>query len=133
MKRGRIRERIAWMNRWAEHHRKRTFALTTGMLSALFLLCLVFSLGGNKELGDDSLMSGIADVKPMFDGIEQIQHVKSYHISQEQLLIQQGQAIRRELDSLVHLPRRTHEDSVRIIVRYRQLEMIVKNLKQSAS
>ena len=40
-----------------------------------------------------------------------------------------GKAIKHELDSLVSLPFKTKKDSTEIIIRYRQLEMIVRNLK----
>ena len=40
-----------------------------------------------------------------------------------------GKAIKHELDSLVSLPFKTKNDSTEIIIRYRQLEMIVRNLK----
>ena len=40
-----------------------------------------------------------------------------------------GKAIKHELDSLVSLPFKTRKDSTEIIIRHRQLEMIVRNLR----
>jgi hypothetical protein len=44
-------------------------------------------------------------------------------------LAARGQLIKKELDSLVKIPEKSHDDSVRIIVRYKQLEVIVGELK----
>ena len=43
-------------------------------------------------------------------------------------LTNRGQKLKHELDSLVHLPIKTHKDSVDIMVKYRQLEIVVKAL-----
>jgi hypothetical protein len=74
-------------------------------------------------------MSGIAPVNPMFRGLQRIQDAKSYQVSQMEGLALKGKAIKHELDSLVSLPFKTKKDSTEIIIRYRQLEMIVRNLK----
>ena len=43
----------------------------------------------------------------------------------------EGQAIKHELDSLIAIPDKSHEDSIGIIRRYGYLENIVKSLKQN--
>ena len=44
--------------------------------------------------------------------------------------IEQGQALKHELDSLVRMPRKTHDDSLQIVIKYKQLELIVNNLEK---
>ena len=77
----------------------------------------------------ERIMSGIAPVNPMFRGLQRIQDAKSYQVSQMEGLALKGKTIKHELDSLVSLPFKTKKDSTEIIIRYRQLEMIVRNLK----
>ena len=42
-----------------------------------------------------------------------------------------GKEIKHELDSLVNIPLKTHDDSVQIVIKYKQLEMIVRNLENN--
>ena len=124
------RERIAKANAWADGHRKETAAITIACLTLLLVIGTIstFSEAGEDEQ-DSNFMSGIAPVNPMFRGLQHIQDAKSYQVSQMEGLALKGKAIKHELDSLVSLPFKTKKDSTEIIIRYRQLEMIVRNLK----
>ena len=84
---------------------------------------------GTEDWHEGNFMSGIAPVNPMFRGLQRIQDAKSYQVSQMQGLALRGKAIKHELDSLVSLPFKTRKDSTEIIIRHRQLEMIVRNLR----
>lgn len=125
-----ISEKIAKANAWADGHRKKTAAIT---IACLTLLLVIGSISTFSETGEDkqesNFMSGIAPVNPMFRGLQRIQDAKSYQVSQMEGLALKGKAIKHELDSLVSLPFKTKKDSTEIIIRYRQLEMIVRNLK----
>ena len=99
--------------------------------------CLLFSLiiGAFLTLGTDSdkndnFMTGVEPVEPMFIGMQQIQNAKAYHISQMEQMARDGQRLKHELDSLVILPHKTHDDSLQIVIRYKQLELIVNNLEK---
>ena len=74
-------------------------------------------------------MSGIEDVQPMFQAIQQIQDTKYNQKQQFSQLVMRGKEIRMDLDSLLQIKSKTHQDSVRILVSYRQLEIIARNLK----
>ncbi len=124
------RERIAKANAWADGHRKETAAITIATLTLLLVIGTVSSLSDTPEDKQESnFMSGIAPVNPMFRGLQRIQDAKSYQVSQMEGLAMKGKVIKHELDSLVNLPFKTKKDSTEIIIRYRQLEMIVRNLK----
>ena len=66
----------------------------------------------------------------MFDGFHRIQNAKNYQDGQVTGMISDGQRLKRELDSLVAMPYKTHDDSAAIIVKYHQLEYIVKQIKK---
>lgn len=76
-------------------------------------------------------MATIANMTPLFDGFRTIQANKDMHRSTLLELTAKGQSIREELDSMIALPYKSHADSVRIVQRYRQLEGIVKSLKNN--
>jgi hypothetical protein len=126
--RWRLRERIDYANRWALRHKGKTLGWTVGLLFSSLFVGLILSLCQTEEVEQNPL-TGIEKVRPMFDGLQSIQDRKTYQIRQMEGLAARGQLIKEELDSLVKLPEKSHEDSARIIIRYKQLETIVVELK----
>ncbi|MCI1682820.1 MAG: hypothetical protein LKI39_09725 [Bacteroides sp.] len=124
----RLRERIDYANRWALRHKGKTLGWTVGLLFSSLFVGFILSLCQTEEVEQNPL-TGIEKVKPMFDGLQSIQDRKTYQIRQMEGLATRGQLIKEELDSLVKLPEKSHEDSARIIIRYKQLETIVVELK----
>ena len=127
-KKTRCRERIERANAWAEQNKGRTAALTVGTLFLLLVIGSVMTLSGNDE-PEMNIIEGIAEVNPMFQGLQQIQDTKAYQLSQVEKLTVKGQSLKRELDSLIRMPVKSHEDSLQIIIKHRQLELIVNNLE----
>lgn len=138
----RLAGRIRLANIWAKKHPRRTFAYVTGSL--LFVLVANIAVdslfGKSNELNELSAHSGktnsnelsaIAPVDPMLEGFRTIQANKTVHRSTLMDLTAKGQFLHEELDSLIALPHKTHADSVHIIQSYRQLESIVKSLKNN--
>lgn len=123
----RLAGRIRLANIWARKHPKRTFACVTGVLSLLLVCSLVTGRGSSNR---DSMVkpdiNGIASMEPLFQGFRTIQSNKGLHRATIQELADSGRAIRRELDSLIAMPRKTHGDSLRIVRQYKRLENIVK-------
>ena len=127
-KKTRCRERIEKANRWAELNKGRTAAMTVGTLFLLLIIGSVMTLTGKDE-PEMNIIDGIAEVNPMFQGLQQIQDAKAYQLSQVEKLTMRGQALKRELDSLIHVSVKSHDDSLQIIIKHRQLELIVNNLE----
>lgn len=123
----RLAGRIRLANIWARKHPKRTFACVTGVLSLLLVCSLVTGRGSSNR---DSMVkpdiNGIASMEALFQGFRTIQSNKGLHRVTMLELADSGRAIRRELDSLIAMPRKTHGDSLRIVRQYRRLENIVK-------
>ena len=76
-------------------------------------------------------MGGIADMQPLFTAFRNIQAGKERHRQTLMELTAKGAAVREELDSMIAIPVKTHADSVRIILRYKQLENIVESLNNN--
>lgn len=122
-----LKERIAALNKLASLHPKRTAALTIGALTLSFAVNLMLSTSEPKETTPD--FGNIADVQPMFEGMQQIQSAKTMGQRIVVGFVDEGQRLRRELDSLVALPIKSHTDSVQIVAKYKRLEKIVDKLK----
>ena len=127
-KRFRLRERIGKANQWCEQHKGRTASFTMGaLLISLVAGVLTCLLEGDEE--HEPRFDSIAIVSPMFNGMRRIQENKDYQVSQVEKMTMRGKEIKHELDSLVNIPLKTHDDSVQIVIKYKQLEMIVRNLE----
>lgn len=117
--------RIRLANIWARKHPKRTFACVTGTLS-LLLVCSLVMNNSKPDNVDEQGISAIASMEPLFQGFRTIQSNKGLHRATMLELADSGRAIRRELDSLIAMPKKSHGDSLRIVRQYRRLENIVK-------
>ncbi|NPD82991.1 hypothetical protein HPS57_13560 [Prevotella sp. PINT] len=125
----RLAARIRLANAWAMKHPGRTFACVVGSL--LFVLCgdiLVNSQTVKTKAIDVSI---IGNIEPVIQGFHAIQSNKNVHRQTLFGLTDKGQAIKRELDSLIAKPQKSRADSIRIIRQYKRLESIVKSLKNN--
>lgn len=124
----RLAARIRKANSWATRHPRRTFGYVVGSL-VMILVCDIIVAGALMESKEPGLQT-IAKVEPVFSGFRTIQANKDAQRRRLMEFTGDGQAVKRELDSLMAVPHKTHADSIGIIRRYRQLEYIVKSLKQ---
>lgn len=125
----RLAARIRLANSWATKHPKKTFGYVAGTLLIVLLVDVAFT-GARAEMNNPDIVR-IANVEPIFNGFRTIQANKDAHRKTVLELATQGQTIRQELDSLIHIPVKTHSDSISIMKKYGQLEQIVKSLKQN--
>ena len=118
----RLAGRIRLANIWARKHPKRTFFL---LASTVAIDSMTLS---DKREPD---VSSIAQLEPIFSGFRTIQTNKSVHRSTLTKLTHEGQLLREELDSLIAIPRKSHQDSIHIVQSYNRLESIVKSLQNN--
>lgn len=122
-----IKEKIAKANAWADANKKRTSCITIGILLLSLIVGSWLTLTASQN--EATMLSGLSDVQPMFDGMQRIQRVKNLQVEQTTELTNKGKQLKHELDSLVALPVKTHKDSTDIVVKYRQLEIVVDCLE----
>ena len=127
----RLAARVRLASSWAAKHPKRTSACVVGVLAAVLALNLF--PGGKEDKAGNTGMGMIADMEPVFRGFRTIQANKDIHRQTLEELTARGQEIRHELDSMIALPRKSHVDSAGIVKRYRQLENIVRFIKNNGS
>mgnify|MGYP001030459253 CR=1 FL=1 len=128
-RRYRVAARIRKANSWAKRHPRRTF----GYVVCSLLLILAFDIiitGARMESQEPNLQS-IVKVEPVFNGFRTIQRGKEDQRRRIAEMAGDGQALKHELDSLIAITDKSHDDSIAIIQRYRQLEQIVKSLKNT--
>ena len=121
-----FKDKIAKANQWADKHKKRVSVITISMLMLSLIIGSWLTLTSTYNEAD--MLSDSTEVKPAFDGIRRIQRLKSMQVDQTVELTNKGQQLKHNLDSLVRLPIKSHQDSVDIVVKYRQLELVVKYL-----
>ena len=124
-----VRERVAKANKWADENRGDTMLITVGCLLFSLIIGAFLTLGTDSDK-TDNFMTGVEPVEPMFIGMQQIQNAKAYQVSQVEEMARKGQTLKHELDSLVRMPHKTHDDSLQIVIKYKQLELIVNNLEK---
>ena len=125
----RLAARIRMANGWATRHPKRTFLYVVGSL--LFILVGDMMVAGIRAEMKEPNVNMIANVEPIFNGFRTIQANKEAHRKTILDMTTKVQTIRHELDSMIAIPTKSHEDSIGIIRRYNQLDNIVKSLKQN--
>ena len=117
----RLAARIRLANRCAAKHPK--------TLLLLLVSTVAIDSGNGKQSEPD--VSSIAAMEPVFQGFRTIQANKDIHRSVLTDMTVKGQLLRHELDSMIAIPVKSREDSLRIILKYRQLENIVKSIKNN--
>ena len=127
-KKAKLRERTEKANRWAESHKRQTAIMTVGSLFMLLVLGTVMSFFGG-EGQEENIMDGITPVNPMFRELQRIQDGKAYQTAWLDKMALDGQQLKRQLDSLIRIPDKTHDDSLKILIKHKQLEIIVDNLE----
>ena len=102
--------------------------MTIGSLLVMLVIGSLMTFTEENE-PQGNVIEGIAVVNPMFQGLQLIQDNKTYQLSQMENLTMRGKKLKHELDSLIHIPLKSHDDSLQIIIKHRQLELIVNNLE----
>ena len=111
-----VKNKIEKSNQWASENRKTFFALVVSTDATQM------DFSGKSE--------SIENIQPIMNGLRQIDERKKSEKIEIKQLTDKGVAIHKELDSLLAIDVKSHEDSVRIIQDYRQLENIVNFLKK---
>ena len=104
------------------------FAFVTTAISILYDLTKKPSSDGSLDLSSKN--TPIENIQPMMNGLRQIEDTKKSTKLEIKQMTDNGVLIHKELDSLLAIENKSHEDSVRIVQDYRQLQNIVNFLKK---
>ena len=126
----RLRKQVDKANVWATNHLPRTITFTIVALSLSLAIGVVLTVTEDDNPADPAF-DEIASVTPMFEGMRRIQANKNYQMAQMEDLTYRGNDLKHELDSLIRIPNKSHDDSVQIVIKVKQLEIIVENSARS--
>lgn len=117
------------MNRWARNHPKQFFGITTFAFSLILILSIFSGQPADSINQIDKSIKSLQRVDQPLNQFQAIQSVKEKHSKEMAQLIYDGGKIRKQLDSLIALPQKSHKDSLEIIRKHKQLKIIVNTLK----
>lgn len=124
-----IPNKINRLNDYANSHKKQTVTLTMGILLLCSILSILLSFVrcGNEA---DFSVNQIEDITPIIANKQKIEEVKQRQVMDVKDLLAQGKSLKRELDSLIVLPVKSHHDSLEIYRKHKQLEIIVNYIDE---
>ena len=121
-----IGEKVAKANAWADGHRRKTagilFSVNATIYIIGFLLCMSGSTDGSS-IKDP--MQDFAQVQPMFSQLHRIEDMKTVQKNAIVELSNRAVTLKREVDSLMAMPGKSHEDSVLALQKYDELKTIM--------
>ena len=123
----RIKSRIRLANRWASRHPKRL--MITFLISMLFIGIMDAAVSSFISRNKNMDSKGMLMVNPMFNGMHRIQANREGLKQQIQMVVDEGNGLVSELDSLEKIPLKTREDTVRMKDTMRRLKAISKILQ----
>ena len=118
----RLSVRIRWANKWAKRHPKRLMISYSAF--AILLLGFTLLVDGYQSHKQNANTLGLNSIPSMK---HRLQSLNNSEIQQERIrqevhaLGQKGMIIYNELDSLIKLPVKTHDDSIKIVQNYKIL------------
>ena len=121
-----IGEKVAKANAWADGHRRKTagilFSVNFCIYLIGFLLCM--SEEGNGSSIKDP-MQDFAQVQPIFSQLHRIQDMKEVEKNTFVNLSNKVVTLKHEVDSLMALSDKTHNDSVQALAKYEELKTLM--------
>ena len=122
-----IGEKIAKANAWADGHRRKTagilFSVNFCIYLIGFLLCMSEESGGSSSIKDP--IQDFVQVQPIFSQLHRIEDMKTVQKNTYAQLGNRVVSLKHEVDSLMALPDKTHQDSVLALAKYEELKMIM--------
>lgn len=129
-----IPNKVERLNEYANANKQQTIYLTLGILFSLFILstALTCSRYNRQATNEEAVLplNQIEDISSVIEGKQRIEEVKRQHANALTSLITEGKRVRQELDSLMALPTKSHQDSLEIIRKHKQLQIIVNHINE---
>ena len=122
-----IGEKIAKANAWADVHRRKTAGILFSVNTCIYLIGFVLCMSGSEADGSSikDPMQDLAQIQPMFSQLHRIEDMKTVQKKTYVQLSQRVVKLKREVDSLMAMPGKTHQDSVLALQKYDELNTIM--------
>ena len=122
-----IGEKIAKANAWADGHRRKTAGILFSVNTCIYLIGFVLCMSGSEADGSSikDPMQDLAQIQPMFSQLHRIEDMKTVQKKTYVQLSHRAVKLKREVDSLMAMPEKTHQDSVLALQKYDELNTIM--------
>ena len=122
-----IGEKIAKANAWADGHRRKTAGILFSVNATIYIVGFLLCMSGNEVDGNSiqDPMQDLAQIQPMFSQLHRIEDMKTVHKKTYVQLSNRAVRLKREVDSLMAMPGKTHQDSVLALQKYDELKTIM--------
>ena len=130
----RLGARIRLLNIKAIRNPKKYMGSFIAAFGLLFFICILSGvISKNTDTDNESLMNNIASVDTVFNGMRSIHSAKTIQQRNIDELAVTGTRLKREVDSILAIHQKTHEDSLQIYRKAKQLKYIIDNLRQNSN
>ena len=122
-----IGDKIAKANVWADGHRRKTAGILFSVNATIYIVGFLLCMSGNDASGNSiqDPMQDLAQIQPMFSQLHRIEDMKTVQKHTYVQLSNRAVRLKREVDSLMAMPGKTHQDSVLALQKYDELKMIM--------
>ena len=122
-----IGEKIAKANAWADGHRRKTAGILFSVNFCIYIIGFLLCMSGNEADGNSiqDPMQDLAQIQPMFSQLHRIEDMKTVQKKTYGQLSNRAVRLKREVDSLMAMPGKTHQDSVLALQKYDELKTIM--------
>ena len=122
-----IGDKIAKANAWADGHRRKTAGILFSVNATIYIVGFLLCMSGNDASGNSiqDPMQDLAQIQPMFSQLHRIEDMKAVQKKTYVQLSNRAVKLKREVDSLMAMPRKTHQDSVLALQKYDELQTIM--------
>ena len=122
-----IGEKIAKANAWADGHRRKTAGILFSVNFCIYIIGFMLCMSGNDANGNSiqDPMQDLAQIQPMFSQLHRIEDMKTVQKKTYVQLSNRAVRLKHEVDSLMAMPGKTHQDSVLALQKYDELKMIM--------
>ena len=122
-----IGEKIAKANAWADGHRRKTAGILFSVNFCIYIIGFLLCMSGNEADGNSiqDPMQDLAQIQPMFSQLHRIEDMKTVQKKTYVQLSNRAVRLKHEVDSLMAMPGKTHQDSVLALQKYDELKTIM--------
>jgi len=115
---------------YVDTHPRKSVAAILGTMVLMLLLTLVttyydFTNSANEEVLP---IQSLEEMSSLFSNKQRLDEIKQNHVEEVRSIFNEGQLLRKNLDSLMSLREKTHADSLEIYRQHKQLSTIVHYL-----
>ena len=122
-----IGDKIAKANLWADGHRRKTAGILFSVNFCIYIIGFLLCMSGSEADGNSikDPMQDLAQVQPIFSQLHRIEDMKTVQKKTYVQLSNRAVTLKHEVDSLMAMPRKTHQDSVLALQKYDELQTIM--------